>query len=101
MEAESFPLADRNPYIGPQAVIEGVFAQLGDEVDAFGVAPERFIANEENVVMEGRYIGTGKATAKPCNSQVAHVWIVKGGKIDSYQQHVDTRAVAKATGKVE
>lgn len=25
MEAENFPLADRNPYVGPQAVIEGDF----------------------------------------------------------------------------
>jgi len=27
-EAENFPYADRNPYIGPQAVAEGVLAAL-------------------------------------------------------------------------
>lgn len=100
MEAENFPLADLNPYVGPQAVIEGVFARLGDEVDNFGLAPERFIADEDSVVMEGRYTGTGKATGRPFNPQIAHVWTVKGGKITSYQQHVDTLAVAIATGKV-
>ena len=99
LEAENFPLADRNPYVGPQAVIEGVFARLGDEVDDFGLAPERFIADETGVVMEGRYTGTGKATGKPFNPQIAHIWTVEDGKITSYQQHVDTLAVAIATGK--
>ena len=37
MEAENFPLADRNPYVGAQAVLEGVFARLGDVLDDFGV----------------------------------------------------------------
>lgn len=100
MEAENFPLADRNPYVGPRAVIEGVFAPLGDEVDDFGLAPERFIADETSVVMEGRYTGTGKATGKSFNPQIAHVWTVEDGRITSYQQHVDTFAVAVATGNV-
>ncbi len=46
MEAENFPLADRNPYVGAQAVLEGVFARLGDVLDDFGVEPGRFIADE-------------------------------------------------------
>ena len=100
MEAENFPLADRNPYVGPEAVIQGVFARLGDEFDNFAVEPERFIADEKSVVMEGRYTGTGKATGKPCNPQVAHVWTVEDGKITAFQQHIDTLAVARATGQV-
>jgi hypothetical protein len=28
-EAENFIYADRNPYVGPQAVLEGVFTRLG------------------------------------------------------------------------
>lgn len=30
-EAEGFPYADRNPYEGPDAVLEGVFARIGAE----------------------------------------------------------------------
>jgi len=30
-EAENFIYADRNPYVGPQAVLEGVFTRLGAE----------------------------------------------------------------------
>ena len=39
-EAEGFPYADKNPYVGPQAVLEGVFARLGGEWDGFAVALE-------------------------------------------------------------
>ena len=99
MEAENFPLADRNPYVGAQAVLEGVFARLGDVLDDFGVEPGRFIADETSVVMEGRYTGTGKATGQPCNPQVVHVWTVEDGKIATFQQHIDTLAGARATGK--
>ena len=30
-EAENFPYADGNPYVGPNAVLEGVFKRLGSE----------------------------------------------------------------------
>ena len=30
-EAENFPYADGNPYVGPQAVVDGVFVRLGGE----------------------------------------------------------------------
>ena len=30
-EAENFIYADRNPYLGPTAVLEGVFARIGGE----------------------------------------------------------------------
>jgi hypothetical protein len=39
-EAENFVYADRNPYIGPQAVLDGVFLRLGTEWDGFTVSPE-------------------------------------------------------------
>ena len=29
-EAENYPYADRNPYIGPEAVLMGVFARIGE-----------------------------------------------------------------------
>ena len=30
-ESENFPYADGNPYIGPDAVVKGVFSRLGSE----------------------------------------------------------------------
>ena len=100
-EAENnLPLAQGNPYIGPQAVLEGVFIRLGEEFDGFAVVPERVIAEGDCVVMSGRYSATSKATGLPVNPQVVHVWTLKDGKAETFQQHADTLGMAIATGRV-
>lgn len=100
-EAENnLPLAQGNPYIGPQAVLEGVFIRLGEEFDGFAVVPERYIAEGDCVVMSGRYSATSKATGLPVNPQVVHVWTLKDGKAETFQQHADTLGMAIATGRV-
>lgn len=40
-EAENFLYADRSPYVGPQAVLEGVFARLGEDWEFFEVKAGR------------------------------------------------------------
>jgi ketosteroid isomerase-like protein len=95
-EAENFPYADGNPYVGPDAVLAGVFARLGSEWDGFAVIPETFHDAGETVIVRGRYAGVYKATGKRIDAQFAHVWGVKGGKAASFQQHVDTLQVARA-----
>ena len=100
-EAENnLPLAQGNPYVGPQAVLEGVFIRLGEEFDGFAVVPERVIAEGDCVVMSGRYSATSKATGLPVNPQVVHVWTLKDGKAATFQQHADTLGMAIATGRV-
>src|ERR1051325_9818895 len=42
-EAESFVYADKNPYLGPRAVLEGVFQRIIDEWDGFQVAPKELL----------------------------------------------------------
>lgn len=100
-EAENnLPLAQGNPYVGPQAVLEGVFMGLGEEFDGFTVVPERYIAEGDFVVMTGRYSATSKATGLPVNPQVVHVWTLKDDKAATFQQHADTLGMAIATGRV-
>ncbi len=100
-EAEhNLPLADGNPYLGPQAVLEGVFMRLGEEFDGFAVVPERYVADGDCVVMSGRYAATAKATGLPVNPQVVHVWTLEDGKLATFQQHADTLGMAMATGRV-
>jgi len=99
-EAEhNLPLADGNPYLGPQAVLEGVFLRLGDDFDGFAVVPERYIAEGDCVVMCGRYSATARATGLPVNPQVVHVWTLHDGKLVAFQQHLDTLGMALATGR--
>jgi len=95
-EAENFVYADGNPYTGPQAVLEGVFARLGSEWDGYTVTPEQFLDAGDRVVALGTYTGTYKATGRGVRAQFAHVWGVREGKVVSFQQYTDTKQFADA-----
>ncbi|GJM18055.1 MAG: hypothetical protein DHS20C14_02680 [Phycisphaeraceae bacterium] len=99
-EAENFPYADGNPYVGPEAVLNGVFARCIGEWDGFAVEMGEIVDAGETVIALGRYTGVYKATGTPQNTQVAHVWRLAGGKAVQFQQHADTLHVARVTGAV-
>ena len=90
IEAEGSPLADRNPYVGPQAVGEGVFARILAGIDNFTVMPSTFIDGGDHVVTLGRYGGTTKAGGATLDSPFCHVWQFRGGKVVMFQQFTDT-----------
>ena len=97
-EAEHFTYWPGSAFIGPQAVLNGVFARIGQDFDGFTVDVGRLVGCGDTVLSEGRYRGTVKATGKRLDVQVAHVWDVRDGKIMRFQQYVDTWQVAQATG---
>jgi ketosteroid isomerase-like protein len=89
-DAEGSPLADRNPYVGPQAVGEGVFGRLVAAIDNFTVAPATFIDGGDHVVVLGRYGGTMKDGGAKLDSPFCHVFRFHGDKIATFQQYTDT-----------
>jgi hypothetical protein len=95
-EAENFPYADRNPYIGPEAVLQGIFMRVGAEWDGFGATPERLLDAGDTVVALGRYTGKYKASGKSVNAQFVHVWSLENGKAIRFQQYTDTLQFAQA-----
>ncbi|MDB5692879.1 MAG: hypothetical protein JWO81_1942 [Alphaproteobacteria bacterium] len=97
-EAENFPYADGNPYEGHDAIVGGVFARLGSEWDGFAAVPEEYLDAGDTVVVLGRYRGTCKATGKPFDAQMVHVWRVADGKAKRFQQYTDTLQAARVTG---
>ena len=97
-EAENFPYADGSPYIGPEAVAQGVFVRCATEWDGFGVQVDEIVDAGDTVLAMGRYLGTYKSTGKPQNTQMAHVWRVADGRAMGFQQYADTLAVARVTG---
>lgn len=97
-EAENFPYADRNPYIGPTAVLEGVFARLGSEWESFRLSPEEILDAGDTVVSYGRYEAVYKKTGTKVSAQFVHIWRLRDGKLLKYQQYTDTLQVAKAIG---
>jgi hypothetical protein len=97
-EAENFPYADGNPYRGAEAILSGVFARLGSEWDGFAAVPEEFLDAGDTVVVLGRYRGTYKASGRPMDAQMAHIWRVREGKVAAFQQYTDTLQAARVTG---
>lgn len=98
-EAENFPYADGNPYVGPDAVVEGVFARLGRDWDFWSLAIEEVLDAGDNVVVLGRYQSRHSETGSDLDAQFAHVWWLEDGKITRFQQLVDTAQVLRAMGR--
>jgi uncharacterized protein len=89
-EAEGSPLADGNPYVGPQAIGERLFPRLLGSVDNFTVTPSTFIDGGDHVVVTGRYGGSVKATSERVDAPFCHVYRFENGKIATFQQYTDT-----------
>ena len=94
-EAENFIYADRNPYVGPQAVHEGVFMRLGSEWEGFRVTPEEWLDAGDRIVVLGTYGGTHKGTGRRVRAQFAHIWSVREGRVVRFQQYTDTKQFAE------
>lgn len=86
------------PFVGPHAVLTGVFARLPQDFDNFSIEIGRMVAAGDTVLVEARYRATAKATGKPLNAQVAHVFDLRDGKIVRFQQYTDTWQFAQVTG---
>lgn len=98
-EAEGNPWHLGRPFVGPQQVVDGVFQRIGAEFDGFEISPTRFLGDGDTVIMQGRYrANSHKATGKPLDAEVVHVWDLNDGKIVRFHQYVDTRQMADVMG---
>ena len=96
-EAESFPYADKNPYVGPEAVLNGVFARIGAEWEYWNLTDiELHDVSGNKVLATLRYDAKHKATGKTIDSQTAHLWTLEDGKITAFQQFTDTKQAGEA-----
>jgi uncharacterized protein len=93
-EMQGFPCA--GTWIGPQAVIDNVFAVLGAQWDGYRFELERLVDAGESIVGIGSYRGTFRATGKPMQARVAHVWQLQDGRIVAFEQFTDTLLVRAA-----
>lgn len=93
-EAEGFPYG--GTYVGPDAILQNVFARLGSEWNGFAAVPHEFVASADTVVALGEYSGTYQATGKSFKAPFAHVWKFGGDQVISFTQHTDTAVVQRA-----
>lgn len=99
-EAEGNSLADGNPYKGPDAVLNGVFARLGAQWENFRLADIKLHEMSNNQMLATlRYHGKNIETGITINAQAAHHWTLKDGKVIGFQQYVDTKQLAEAENK--
>ena len=98
-EAENFIYADRNPYVGPEAILAGVFMRLGSEWDGFTVEVDSVFDAGETIISHGHYSGTFKHTGKHVRAQFAHFFSFRDGKIVKFQQYTDTAQFSEAVSK--
>jgi ketosteroid isomerase-like protein len=98
-QAESNPyMPSGEAFVGPDAVLSGVFMRLGTEWDGFSVHPKSFHDAGDSVIVEGRYSGKYNATGKSMDAQMCHVWDVKDGKLTRFQQYMDTAKLREVMG---
>jgi len=99
-EAENFPLADGNPYIGFDAIVKGVFGRIGEEWEYWNLTDLNYneMANNK-ILVTGRYQAKYKKNGAVINLQMAHLWSLKEGKITNFQQYADTKGIADAIKK--
>ncbi len=97
-EAESNSLADGNPYIGSDAILQGVFARLGANHEYFALKDvEIHSMNSNKLLATLRYDAKVKATGKTYNAQAAHLWTLNDeAQIIAFQQYVDTKKLFDA-----
>lgn len=95
-EAEGNAYADGNPYVGPEAVLNGVFARIGAEHEYFKVTDVKLHNMLDNKVLATLRYDAKYKKGKAYNAQVAHVWTLENGKITAFQQYVDTKKIYDA-----
>jgi len=98
-EAEGNKLSDRSPYVGPQAVLEGVFERLAEDFEEFAVDIDLIVEHGDLVITQGRYRAAARGSGVKINPRIASFWTLRDGKVAAFQQHVDTLILSKAIGE--
>ncbi|WP_162419279.1 nuclear transport factor 2 family protein [Cyclobacterium roseum] len=95
-EAEGNAYADGNPYKGPDAVLNGVFARIGEEHEYFNLKDIELLEMFNDKVLATLRYDAKTKKGKTYNAQVAHFWTLKDGKVVAFQQYVDTKKLHDA-----
>ena len=79
-------------YRGMAEVEANIFARIHEEWEGFSAIVDYMVADEATgkVAAVCTYVGTFRATGKPQNVRVVHLWTVKDGKIVAFEQVCDT-----------
>jgi ketosteroid isomerase-like protein len=74
------------------------FDELSDAQHVLQFDPQEFIAQDELVVALGHYAWSVRSTDRMYESDFAHVFSIRDGKIFRFREYFDTAAAAAAYG---
>lgn len=94
IEPEGNPYA--GTYVGPDAVLNGVFMKLGTDWDGFSIVAQEHITQADTVVTLGKMGGTNKITGKSFKSPFVHVWRFSADRLQSFSALMDTLVYQRA-----
>jgi ketosteroid isomerase-like protein len=83
-------------YRGPEAVVQNVFAPIGEQWENFAVDIDRMIADGGYVVAIGHYSGTHRHTGRPFRTRMVHIWRLEGGLAVEFEQILDNEPMNRA-----
>jgi hypothetical protein len=97
------PEIEHVPFAGKRRGREQVrqfFASVNQEQEALRFEPQQFIAQGDKVVVLGQYAWRVRSTGRKFESDWAHVFTVREGRVAKFQEHTDTAACAAAYRKL-
>lgn len=86
-------------YVGPQAVVEGVFGPINEQWEGFTVDIERIVDGGDELVALGTYSGTHRGSGRRFAARMVHVWTLSGGEVVRFEQIVDNAPMNEASGR--
>lgn len=87
-EAETLPYG--GVHHGPDAVMQQVFAALGEDWSEYAAVPQRFIDGGDHVVVLGEYRGVHSRSGGHLQTPYAHVFRLADGQVVEFHQFTDT-----------
>lgn len=93
-EPEGSPYA--GTYTGPQAIVDGVFADLNVTWTEFAVTPDEYLDAGDTVVVLGHFTGAHAGTGKTFRARFAHILRMRDGLVTSFEGIADSKLFADA-----
>ncbi|WP_166660014.1 nuclear transport factor 2 family protein [Actinomycetospora succinea] len=86
-------------YVGPQAIVDNVFAPIPEDWSEFTVTPDEFLEAGDVIVVLGWFAGTARESGTSFRSRFAHVVRMRDGLEASFEDISDAHAFHVALGR--
>ena len=86
-------------YVGPQAIVDNVFARVPADWSEFSVTPDELLESGDVIVALGWFAGTARESGTSFRSRFAHVIRMRDGLEASFEDISDAHALHVALGR--